>query len=144
MRYDISTWTPLLPDTGSSAADPPAAAKGPKGSLDASALQALREVLAEMQHHLEEENLELGFFVSLGPKKKGKSIDFSLEKKDAERLVLVCFNGDTSELKRGVSSEMFDYWRGLQNMKGKFWRDVFWICFVFFDPREYGIYGDLD
>ena len=66
-RYDVKTWTPLLPDSAGSTGTPDttgtpeAAAAASKG-----ALQALREVLEEMQHHLEEEKLELGFFVSLG------------------------------------------------------------------------------
>ena len=67
LRYDVNSWTPLLPDSHGShgsngSADPPPATAMAKG-----ALQALREVLEEMQHPLEDEKLELGFFVSLGP-----------------------------------------------------------------------------
>lgn len=63
IQYDVNSWTPLLPDSHGShgsngSADPPPAPAMAKG-----ALQALREVLEEMQHPLEDEKLELGFFV---------------------------------------------------------------------------------
>lgn len=63
IQYDVNSWTPLLPDSYGShgshgSADPPPAPAMAKG-----ALQALREVLEEMQHPLEDEKLELGFFV---------------------------------------------------------------------------------
>ena len=145
-RYDIKTWTPLLPDsngsagtTGTTSTTEPAAPAAPAASKGA--LQALREVLEEMQHHLEEEKLELGFFVSLESLGRN-SWDFFPEISWNKYLYLVAlniwYNGNISEVNRELSIAIFD-WRAPPD-----WKDMSFANRLDVFEKNPWEYGDLE